>query len=111
MSAKFKRAKRRYSSHLDLVKSGFITPLTPRNLMVEVRRWVRFGNLHCIAVKHRQISRGAKVAVPIIPARKRRRRVLRIIFATVLLHVPPKQPRGEIVKWKQTTLSLINPRE
>ena len=60
--------------------------------------WARYGNLHCIAVNIGRISRGAKSRHGDYP-RSKIVRVLRIIFATVLLHVPPKTPRGEVVKW------------
>ena len=58
----------------------------------------RYGNLHCIAVNIGRISRGAKSRHGDYP-RSKIVRVLRIIFATVLLHVLPKTPRGEAVKW------------
>ena len=58
--------------------------------------WARYGNLHCIAVNIGRISRGAKSRHGDYP-RSKIVRVLRIIFATVPLHVPPKKPRGEVV--------------
>ena len=75
---------------------------TMKPLMVGVPRWARFGHLHGFAIKYWQNFARCKKSSwrlsPLPPLAAKTARVLQIIFATVLLHVPPKTPRGEIIK-------------